>query len=150
MDKKTRSIEEQIRQAIQEGQFDNLPGKGKPLVFNHNPHEDPTWRMAFSMLRSSGHTLPWIQTRKDIEAELAEVQRSLARTWRWRHVALEQNQPPDTVEGEWQRALGIFITKIKDLNKRIADYNLAVPSDQFKRRTINANREVEKITSQLN
>ena len=26
-----RSIDEQIRKAMEEGQFDNLPGKGKPL-----------------------------------------------------------------------------------------------------------------------
>ena len=40
------SIEEIIRRAIQEGKFDDLPGKGEPLQLDDNPHEDPEWRAA--------------------------------------------------------------------------------------------------------
>jgi DnaJ family protein C protein 28 len=148
MDKRSRSLDEQIRRAIEEGQFDDLPGKGKPLDLNQNPHEDPSWRMAFNMLRSSGHTLPWIETRKDIETAFEGVLKSLTRSWTWRNLALEDNQPYGLIEDEWQRALKAFRDKIDDLNKRIFDYNLEVPSDQFKRRFIDLDREVEKIISQ--
>jgi DnaJ family protein C protein 28 len=144
----SRSLDEQIRRAIEEGQFDDLPGKGKPLDLSQNPHEDPSWRMAFNMLRSSGYTLPWIETRKEIEADFEEVNNSLARSWAWRGLALEQNQPYTLVEDEWQRALKYFKEKIKSLNKRIFVYNLKVPSDQFKRRIINPDVEIAKITSQ--
>ncbi|MEA3440806.1 MAG: DUF1992 domain-containing protein [Chloroflexota bacterium] len=54
-------IEEHIRRAMEEGKFDDLPGKGKPLRLDHNPHEDPQWRTAYRMLRNSGFTLPWIE-----------------------------------------------------------------------------------------
>ncbi len=147
-DKFSRSLDEQIRRAIEDGQFDNLPGKGKPLDLSQNPHEDPSWRMAFNMLRSSGHTLPWIETRKEIEAEYDEARSSLARSWSWRSLALQQNQPFGFIEGEWERALMSFKEKINDLNKRIFNYNLEVPSDQFKRRLINPDSEINKITSQ--
>ena len=40
------NIEEQIRRAIQEGKFDDLPGKGKPLKLDENPFEESEWRMA--------------------------------------------------------------------------------------------------------
>jgi len=147
-DQLPRSLDEQIRRAISEGQFDNLPGKGKPLDLNQNPYEDPAWRMAFNMLRSSGYTLPWIETRKEIEVEYEEIKKSFARTWTWRCEALGQNQPYEMVEDEWQRALKSFKEKIANLNKRIFVYNLEVPYDQFKRRIIQLDHVIAKITSQ--
>ena len=59
-----RNLDEQIRQAIARGDFDNLPGKGKPLDLSENPHEDPGWRMAYRILKENGYTLPWIETRR--------------------------------------------------------------------------------------
>lgn len=148
-DQLPRSLDEQIRRAIRDGQFDNLPGKGKPLDLFQNPHEDPSWRMAFNMLRSSGHTLPWIETRNEIETEYQELKKSLTLSWIWRCEALEQNQPDELVEDEWQRALKSFKEKIANLNKKIFAHNLEVPSDQFKRRIVAVDRLVAKITSQL-
>ena len=77
----SRSIDEQIRKAIADGEFDNLPGKGKPLDLQENPYEDPAWRMAFRMLRSSGYSLPWIETRQAIERDFENACEALARTW---------------------------------------------------------------------
>jgi len=37
-------IDEIIRRAIEEGQFDDLPGKGKPLRLDEDPNSDPAWR----------------------------------------------------------------------------------------------------------
>ena len=147
MDKFSRSIDEQIKQAIQKGKFDDLPGKGKPFEVSYNPHENPAWSMAFSMLKSGGHTLPWIETRQTIEKKFEAAQKSLARTWNWRKTALAENQSYQLVTEEWQRALAKFKEKITNLNQRISDYNLEVPSDQFKRLKINIDREIEKITN---
>jgi len=57
------NAEEQIRRAIEEGKFDNLPGKGKPLNLEQNPFEDPEWRLANHVLITSGFSLPWIEKR---------------------------------------------------------------------------------------
>ncbi len=35
------AIDQIIQQAIQDGAFENLPGKGKPLNLDDNPHVDP-------------------------------------------------------------------------------------------------------------
>ncbi len=145
----SRSLDEQIRRAIADGEFDHLPGKGKPLNLDHNPHEDPGWRIAYHMLRSSGYTLPWIETRQEIEAELEGALTSLERSWKWRRSALDQNLTYEIVESEWQHASNSFNEKIDELNKRIDDYNLEVPSSQFKRQKIKLEREIKKITSMV-
>lgn len=36
-------VERQIREAQERGEFDNLPGSGKPLDFLDKPHDDDWW-----------------------------------------------------------------------------------------------------------
>ena len=150
MEKSSQSIDEQIRQAMERGEFDNLPGKGQPLDLSQNPFEDPTWGMAYRMLKSSGHTLPWIEARQGIENDIKAACQSLVQTWCWRQSALEDKQIPNLIEGEWQRALAAFRQKVSELNRKIFDYNLEAPSDQFKLRMIDPEREIEKIISSPN
>ena len=150
MEKSSRSIDEQIRQAMERGEFDNLPGKGQPLNLPQNPYEDPAWGMAYQILKSSGHTLPWIETCQEIEKDIEEARQVLVRAWQSRQSALYEKQLFHLIEEEWQRVLIAFKEKTVDLNRRIFNYNLKAPSDQFKRRRIDPDREIEKIISPPN
>ena len=147
MDKPSSSLDEQIRKAMEEGYFDDLSGKGKPLDLKSNPHEHPEWGMAYHVLRSSGFTLPWIETRRIIEQELEEARSSLERSWHWWWSQV-QNTDSENVAREWQHALEKFEERVKDLNKRIFNYNLQIPSIQFRRLKINLEKEISKITKQ--
>jgi len=141
-----RNIDEQIRQAIQRGDFDDLPGKGKPLDLSENPHEDPGWRTAYRMLKESGYTLPWIETRRKIELDFERVLKTLEQNWTWRKQAVGRRALMHA-EKEWQQALQKFRIDINKLNNRIRNYNLEIPSDQFQRRQINADIEIQKTTN---
>jgi hypothetical protein len=72
-----RSIDEQIRQAMEEGKFDDLPGKGRPLRLDENPFEDPEWRMAYQVLHNSGYSLPWLESRRELLKDLEAAQAAL-------------------------------------------------------------------------
>src|SRR5579863_3609239 len=61
--------ERKIREAIEDGVFDNLEGAGKPLDLSENPFEDPSDRMANRLLKNNGFTPGWIEEAKEIEAE---------------------------------------------------------------------------------
>lgn len=139
------SVEDQIRRAMEQGKFSNLRGKGKPLHLEDNPLENPEWRMAHHMLHSSGYTLPWIETRQEIETTLEEARASLARAWEWRNKALQEKRYREDAEADWQRSLAAFKQEIENLNKRIFSYNLEVPSEQFQRPMLNLEREVERV-----
>lgn len=143
-----KAIEEQIRQAIQEGKFDNLPGKGKPLRLEENPHEDETWRMAFHILREAGFSLPWIEAQRELDAEIEQTRATLRRSYAWRCTALAQDQPQESVEAEWQRVVGEFSSQISQLNQRIRNYNLQTPSERFQRPLLRLERELERLTDQ--
>jgi len=138
-------IDEHIRQAQQEGKFENLPGKGQPLHLDENPLEDPDWRLASHILRSSGFTLPWIEARREIEEEVEEARAALTRAWNWRNAGLAENQPFDQVEAEWKRALHTFVSQIGNLNRRIRDYNLQAPSERFHLRRLSLEAEMRSL-----
>lgn len=66
MDAISKIAEERIREAMENGEFDNLPGAGKPLVF-----EDETWipedlRVAYRILKNAGCIPPELEMRKEI------------------------------------------------------------------------------------
>lgn len=46
--------EARIRDAIEEGQFDDLPGKGKPLVLDDDSNVPADLRGAYRVLRNAG------------------------------------------------------------------------------------------------
>ena len=46
--------ERKIEEAIAEGQFDNLPGMGKPLECEDLSHLPPDMRLAYRVLKSNG------------------------------------------------------------------------------------------------
>lgn len=142
------SIEEQIKKALEEGKFENLPGKGKPLRMDDNPLEDPEWRMAYHMLRSSGYTLPWLETRSEIDSTLDAARTALSRAWAWRQEALTDGKlTPADIADEWERAVSAFREQIAGLNKRIFSYNLEVPSERFQMLIINVDREIARLTA---
>ncbi len=147
--RKVSGIEEQIRRAIEEGKFDNLRGKGKRINLDENPMEDPEWRVAYHVLHGSGFTLPWIETRQEIENSLEAARKTLRRSWDWRLAALAEQRPQERVEAAWDLAVANFHRQIAELNRRIISYNLEAPSPQFQRAILNPEREIEKVTQPL-
>ena len=140
-----KSVDDIIRRAMEEGQFDNLPGKGKPLQLDENPHEDAEWRTAYHILKSNGFTLPWIETLREIETSLESARAKLRRAWVWQRDSLPSADDPAWIKAEWHRAVDQFREEISSLNKRISDYNLQAPSDHFQRPKINPDQEIQAI-----
>jgi DnaJ family protein C protein 28 len=139
-------IEEHIRRAMEEGKFDDLPGKGKPLRLDQDPHEDPEWRTAYRILRNSGFTLPWIEARREIEVALDDARGNLARAWEWRLRSLNEGSPLRSVEAEWGRAEQAFREQVDAVNEKILSYNLQVPSNRLQLIVLDAGREAAVIT----
>jgi hypothetical protein len=62
-----KAVEEQIVQAMAEGKFDNLPGKGKPVDLEAYFQAPEHLRMAFSILKGADFTPPEVELLKAIE-----------------------------------------------------------------------------------
>ncbi len=139
------SVEKQIREAMEAGEFDNLPGKGKRIDTRENPFEDPDLRTAHRLLRNAGFAPPWIEERKDIDAELEIAVTLLARALQ----LFESNRTREEISAAnaWQRNLETFRHKISELNARIKANNMKVPAAVFQRRLIDVEGEIERVLS---
>ena len=62
----TKIIEERIRRAQKKGDFDNLAGSGKPLVFDDDRCVSEDLRLAYKILKNSGCLPPEIEEKKEI------------------------------------------------------------------------------------
>ena len=138
----SQHIEEQIRLAMEEGRFDNLPGQGRPLNLEDDPFEDPDWRMANHILRNAGLSLPWIESRREIEAEIEAARATLMQA---RRNYLDDQQQPALSRQRWEQTRLLFQEAIAGINLRISSYNLEVPSLQLQRMTLDPEKEIQRI-----
>ncbi len=65
-------VDEQIRRAQERGDFDNLPGAGKPIEGLDKPY-DPNWWARDFIART--------QADESARQELADLEKELARVW---------------------------------------------------------------------
>ena len=62
-----RIIEERIRRAQQKGEFENLTGSGKPLVFKDDGHVAEELRLAYKILKNADCLPAEIELKKEIK-----------------------------------------------------------------------------------
>lgn len=104
--------ERKIREAMEEGAFDDLEGAGKPLDLRENPFEDPSDRMAYRLLKNNGFGPAWIEESKEIEGEIRRLR----------------------AEGEFPR--DDFRRRVAALNRKILSFNLKAPSISVHKRPL--------------
>ncbi|HEX8709606.1 MAG TPA: DUF1992 domain-containing protein [Pyrinomonadaceae bacterium] len=61
-------VEEQIKKAVAKGEFDNLPGQGKPLDLNGYFQTPEHLRIAYSILKNGDFVPEEVQMLKELEA----------------------------------------------------------------------------------
>ncbi|MES1936822.1 DnaJ family domain-containing protein [Salinisphaera hydrothermalis] len=71
-----RLADAHIESAAQRGEFDDLPGAGKPLPADDAAHVPEHLRAGYRLLKNAGYVPPEIESRR----ELREVEDLLART----------------------------------------------------------------------
>jgi hypothetical protein len=60
-------VEERIRRAFEEGEFDDLEGRGEPLALADDSTVPEELRLAFKILKNADCLPPEVELRKDIE-----------------------------------------------------------------------------------
>lgn len=75
----TNVVEQRIWHSMEEGQFENLPGKGKPLDLSINPHADPAEDTLYRILSRNKCLPEWVELNKEIRSNIAEWRSALHR-----------------------------------------------------------------------
>ncbi|WP_336667090.1 DUF1992 domain-containing protein [Enterobacter mori] len=69
-------VERHISDAQRKGEFDNLPGSGKPLVLEDDSHIAPELRAGYRLLKNAGCLPPELEQRREA-VELADLLKSV-------------------------------------------------------------------------
>jgi hypothetical protein len=118
-------IERQIREALHEGQFENLPYQGEPLPNDDNPYVGEMG-LAFRMLKNAGVAPPWIEADKEVRELLERRDALLARV----------ASGPQPSEPERRRGRAALEDLVADINACIARLNSEAPTDRQHRRIL--------------
>jgi hypothetical protein len=59
-------VEKRIQEAQRKGEFDNLPGRGKPIDFEEDRHIPEDLRLAYKILKNADCLPPEIEEKKEI------------------------------------------------------------------------------------
>jgi hypothetical protein len=119
-------IERQIREAMAEGKFDNLPHRGQPLPTTDNPYAGEQ-ALAFSILRNYGAAPPWIEADKEVRELLTQRDAIFDRVRRG-------GRPPTTIAQRRDRAA--LHDLVGRINAAIARVNAEAPTYRVHRRPL--------------
>jgi DnaJ family protein C protein 28 len=140
-------IDRAIQDAQDQGLFDNLQGRGRPIDWEDESLVDEEWLMAFRIMREQGFAPEWIELHKEIGATLIEVRESVLRKWRWRQERLLGARESERryIDGEWRRAHIAFTEAIAEINAKIVDFNLMVPLPHLQKFKLDVNKELADL-----
>ncbi|KAK6244627.1 hypothetical protein QUC31_011036 [Theobroma cacao] len=111
-------VEQRIWHSMEEGQFENLPGKGKPLNLNTNPHADPAEDTLYRVLSKNGCAPEWVELNKEIRNKVSEWRVALKKAW-------ESKCNGD--HNKWVECSETLKMQLCDINDKVFRYNLIVP-----------------------
>ncbi len=131
--------DKQIREAMERGDFDNLPGQGKPLDLWQDANVPAEWQLAFKMLRDAGYAPDWIEQDQEIRAELEKL---YAPFRRYLERARAGYGDRDAREA---RLIAEFRQRAVELNRVIDVFHLKAPSPRVHRPRIRIEEEVERF-----
>lgn len=122
-------VEKQIQEAMERGEFDDLPGKGQPLDLDINHYAGDN-ELAFKMLKDNNFTLPWIADRNRLFSEMADFRERMLYQWQLHGtqvLAMARGGQEAVAKRRWTALLMQWESGIERLNRRIADVNLGIP-----------------------
>ncbi|HEX9075275.1 MAG TPA: DUF1992 domain-containing protein [Anaerolineae bacterium] len=149
-----RAVEKQIREAIERGDFENLPGQGKALDLGEDPFTPRDWQLAYKILKDAGMAPDWIEQDKEIRSERRALASLLEERAKWirERTAKLKTLPPDRMIVEHERLTQAreqtsmhFRARAADLNRQIDTFNLKVPSSRLHHPRIRIEEEIEKF-----
>jgi Domain of unknown function (DUF1992) len=124
-------VERQIREAMEDGAFDELPYHGEPLPVDDDAAAGE-WALGFRVLRNAGVAPPWIEADKEVRALLADRDMLLTRAVGAR-------------ESAWPRLRRELEGIVLAANRAIERLNSEAPTEHQHRRLLDLDQELTRL-----
>jgi DnaJ homolog subfamily C member 28 len=125
-------IGEQIREAQARGEFDNLPGTGKPLSLEENLFAGDK-SMGYNLLKSNGYAPKEIELAKEIRNEFEHIEAKVAKVCRQGRSLRSRRVSPFASEKRAFNAAVVgtaaeYEKVLHGLNRKVLTLNLMAPA----------------------
>ncbi|MBC7527727.1 MAG: DUF1992 domain-containing protein [Chthonomonadaceae bacterium] len=126
--------ERKIQEAMDEGVFENLPGNGKPIVFDEDPLTPAHLRMANRVLKNAGVLPEWMQVQRELAQDRADLETFRVRALEEhakrfpRPKSLPETHSEVTAFHEWHSLIRTgFLKRVKNVNTGVLKLSLVAP-----------------------
>lgn len=123
-------VGKRIEEAMRNGAFDNLRGKGKPLNLQRNPFVPEEMEMAYSIMQENDIAPGWILDRKETQRAIDHFRARISAGVQ-AHLTALQTAKDASMRGriaeQWHRQLRQWETDLGELNRRIGLQNIKQP-----------------------
>lgn len=141
-----------IKKAMEQGDFDNLEGAGKPLALDENPFEPSDLHMVHKILKDNGYAPYWIEINKEIDALRAELDKELAYFKKYTQIFFSEKRSHPAIR-HYEQKKGNFYSQcrvhLEEISKKILDYNLHCPVSKLGRSNIDIELEMDRIIKDI-
>jgi hypothetical protein len=141
-----------IREAQDEGKFDDLAGKGRPLQLENDRRVPPELRAAYRLMKEAQILPDWIELDREVrrrqEAWSARLE-TFARRREEEAAALAGRTPGEALQARLDRQRDLFLeqaaAELRALNALIDRLNLIVPTPAQQRLRADLRARVEEL-----
>ncbi|MEZ4669532.1 MAG: DUF1992 domain-containing protein [Anaerolineae bacterium] len=128
------AVDRAIREAMEGGEFKDLPGEGKPLDLKDDPNTPADLQIAYKIMRDNGIAPDWVAQGRELETKQTRWRAHLAAAYATRQQG-----------GDWAAATARLGGELEKLNSEILSYNLKLPPGITHRAQMNLEREVARL-----
>jgi hypothetical protein len=145
--------DDHIQKAMERGEFDNLPGQGKPLNLEHDRLVPEEYRLAYRIMRDNDVQPEWIALQKEIAVRIERAMERLRAVAQAFHRIMGNTAGKNDLDSLRQRqtaresrdhAKVEFRKSMTIVNEKIRLYNLKAPAAHLTRDLVDIEAEINK------
>ena len=140
-------VGQRIAQAMKDGEFDNLPGKGKPQKLDNN-HFAGENQMAFDIMQNNDISPGWISRRKEIKERINTLRADIRSQVDEQRNGLSHSSSASAeaeVGARWAEIVHQWEEEIANLNEQIQNLNLEQPLSNMEILKLRLDEEMAKV-----
>jgi hypothetical protein len=141
-----------LKNAMEQGEFDNLEGAGKPLNLKDIPYDPDGLHMALKVLKDNGFLPYWMELGKEIDALRAKLNKSVDDFKKYTEMVYSEKRSSGAMQ-RYEQKKQHFYSQIRELleeiSKKILDFNLHCPVTSLARLNFDVDEVMGKVISDI-
>jgi len=141
-----------MTKAIERGEFDNLEGSGKPLNLDENPFEPNELHMVHKILKDNGYAPYWMELGKEIDILKEKLNNEVAIFKKYTQMVFSEKRSSGAIRRYEYKKNNFYIQSrehLKEISKKILDYNLNCPVSRLGRANFDIDDEMSRIIKDI-